>query len=453
MPIVTLPNNWAPRPYQRRIWSYLENGGKHAEWVAHRRSGKDEVALHRTACAAFERVANYWHMLPEYAQARKAIWDAVNPHTGRRRIDEAFPHALRARTNAQEMLIEFKNGAIWQVAGSDNYDRLVGSSPAGVVFSEWALADPAARAFIRPMLLENGGWQLYITTPRGRNHAHRTYEGAKTTPGAFAELLTVDDTGVFTAEALERERLALIADFGEDEGESIFQQEYYCSFDAAILGAFWAAELDALERAGRITEVEVDPELPVHTAWDLGYTDDTAIWFWQQHLGEIRVVDCHASSGRGWDYYADLIKSKGYRYGEHWLPHDARARTLASQGRSIEEMARSSFGQAKVRIVPNLSVQDGIQAARRMMAHTWFSDALRDDIEALRQYRREWDDKTKSFRPRPLHDWTSHRADAFRMMAVVWKEIYPSAELPKRARFANEMTFNDLWRLDEQWQN
>lgn len=449
MPIVTLPNNWRPRHYQRNLWRYLENGGLHAEWIVHRRGGKDEVALHRTACAAFERVANYWHMLPEYAQARKAIWDAVNPHTGKRRIDEAFPRELRARTNAQEMLIEFKNGSIWQVAGSDNYDRLVGSSPAGVVFSEWALADPAARAFIRPMLLENGGWQLYITTPRGRNHAYRSFNNAKETPGSFAELLTVEQTGVFDADALERERLALIADYGEDEGESLFRQEYYCSFDAAIMGAFWAAEIERLEQAGRVTRVEYDDALPVHTAWDLGYTDDTAIWFWQQHLGEVRVIDCHASSGKPWDYYAELVKAKGYQYGNHWLPHDARAKTLASGGRSIEEMARHAFGMSRVRIVPNLSVQDGIQAARRVFAHAWFDESLRDDIEALRQYRREWDDKAKAFKPRPLHDWTSHRADAFRMLAVVWKEIYPSEPLQDKPKFANEMTFRDLWALDD----
>jgi len=155
MPEIVLPNNWNPRPYQLQAWRYLENGGRHAELIWHRRSGKDEVALHRAACAAFERVAGYWHMLPEYSQARKAIWDAVNPHTGRKRVDEAFPLELRKATRNQEMIIEFKNGSTWQVVGSDSYNSLVGSSPAGIVYSEWALANPNARAYLRPILAEN----------------------------------------------------------------------------------------------------------------------------------------------------------------------------------------------------------------------------------------------------------------------------------------------------------
>ena len=218
MPTIQLPNNWKPRNYQRPAWDYLEKGGKHAELVWHRRAGKDEVCLHRAACAAFERVANYWHMLPEAAQARKAIWSAVNPHTGKLRIDEAFPLALRESTNNTEMMIRFKNGSSWQVVGSDNFNSLVGSAPAGIVYSEWALANPTARAYLRPILLETGGWQLFITTARGRNHAYTTLKAAQKTPGAFAQILKASDTGVFTAEQLELERLAYMAEFGEDYG-------------------------------------------------------------------------------------------------------------------------------------------------------------------------------------------------------------------------------------------
>jgi hypothetical protein len=154
---IELPAGWAPRGYQKKLWQYLEHGGKRADVAAHRRWGKDDIALNRAACAAFERVGTYWHMLPEAAQARKAIWDAINPHTGRRRIDEAFPKELRANTREQDMLIRFVNGSTWQVLGSDNYDSLVGSPPVGVVFSEWALAKPDAWTYTRPILAENGG--------------------------------------------------------------------------------------------------------------------------------------------------------------------------------------------------------------------------------------------------------------------------------------------------------
>ena len=172
---ISLPNNWQPRDYQRPAWDYLEKGGKLAYVIAHRRWGKDDIALHWTACAAFDRVGTYWHLLPQASQARKAVFEAINPHTGLRRIDEAFPRELRETTRENEMFIRFKNGSTWQVVGSDNYDSLVGSPPVGVVMSEWALAKPQAWAYLRPILKENGGWAAFITTPRGRNHCHRMF--------------------------------------------------------------------------------------------------------------------------------------------------------------------------------------------------------------------------------------------------------------------------------------
>ena len=174
--------------------------------VAHRRWGKDDVALHWTAQEAFRRRGVYWHMLPQASQARKAIWEAVNPHTGIRRINEAFPRELRAATRENEMFIRFKNESTWQVIGSDNYDSLVGSPPIGVVFSEWALAKPQAWAYIRPILAENDGTAFFITTPRGNNHAARMFRSMP--DSAFVEKSTAYDTDVFTKEQLEQERLS-----------------------------------------------------------------------------------------------------------------------------------------------------------------------------------------------------------------------------------------------------
>lgn len=232
---VTIPNNWRPRPYQQKLWAYLERGGKRAYEIAHRRWGKDDVCLHWAAVSALQRVGNYWHMLPEAAQARKAIWDAINPHTGKRRIDEAFPPSIRKRTVDNEMKIEFVNGSIWQVLGSDNYNSYVGSPPVGVVLSEWALADPAAWAYLMPILEENGGWALFITTPRGRNHAEAFYKMARQTPDWFCEKQPASNTGVFSSEQLDRIRSELTAQYGVDEGESKYEQEYECSFDAALV--------------------------------------------------------------------------------------------------------------------------------------------------------------------------------------------------------------------------
>lgn len=450
MPTIQLPNNWRPRGYQMDAWRYLERGGKHAELIWARRHGKDETALHRTACAAFERVANYWHMLPQASQARKAIWDAVNPHTGRRRIDEAFPPGLRAHTRNNEMQIVFKNGSSWQVLGSDNYNSAVGSAPAGIVYSEWALANPAARAYLRPILAENGGWQLFITTPRGKNHAYRTFQAAKKDSTAFAQIITAADSGIFSPEQLMAERQRYIADFGPDFGVAMFEQEYMCSFDAAILGAFYGLQMGELERRGRMGTVVYDDTFPVHTAWDLGYSDDTSIWFYQVVLGEIRLLECYSVNGKDVDHYAEEVKTKPYHYGTHWLPHDAQAKTLASGGKSVQEQLAKHFGWNAIRIVPQLSVQDGIQAVRKMLPNCWF-DAIKceDGIEALSQYQREYDHDKKMFRDAPRHDWCSHLSDAFRMLAIAWKqEPLPKAAQP--TRYATDLTVNEMIRRQTQ---
>ena len=425
-------------------WSYLEKGGRHAELVWHRRSGKDEIALHRAAVAAFERPANYWHMLPEYAQARKAIWDAVNPRTGVRRIDEAFPHEIRQTTREQEMQIVFRNGASWQVVGSDSYNRLVGATPAGVVYSEWALANPAARAYLRPIIAENNGWQVFITTPRGRNHAKSSFEAAQKLPHAFAQKLAATETGVFKADSLDAERQAYIAEWGEHQGLALFDQEYLCSWDAAILGAFYVAEFRKVDAEGRLCPVPYDDAIPVHTAWDLGRTDDTSIWWYQVVGREIHIIDYHSSNGHDVDYYAEVIESRPYAYGKHWLPHDAKAKTLASGGKSILEQLGKRLGVSSLRIVPMLSVQDGIQAVRSMLPRTWFDLKCNDGVEALRQYRREWDEDKKKFDDKPLHDWASNPADAFRMLAIAWRqETQPAKPEPRRDPGIN-MTFRDL---------
>jgi hypothetical protein len=296
------------------LWNYMEGDGKGKRAVAvwHRRAGKDEICLHTAAVKAFERVGNYWHMLPEYSQARKAIWDAVNPHTGKRRIDEAFPPEIRKTTREHEMQIVFKNGSTWQVVGSDSYNRLVGSTPCGVVFSEWSISNPSAWAYIRPILAENGGWAFFIYTPRGRNHGWTTLEGAVENDGWFAQVLTADQTGVFTPEQLASERQEFIRQYGEVEGDSFFRQEYMASFDAALMGAFYGQWMEAADREGRIAEVQA-ANREVFTAWDIGFSDDTVIWFFQlEPMGKLRIIDYYANSGKDIEHYVDILKSKGY---------------------------------------------------------------------------------------------------------------------------------------------
>lgn len=446
---VTLPNGWRPRSYQLDAWNYMERGGRHAELVWHRRAGKDEIALHTTAVKAFERAGCYWHMLPLASQARKAIWTAINGHTGKKRIDEAFPPEIRRRTNDQEMFIEFVNGSTWQVLGSDNYNAMVGSPPVGLVYSEWALANPAARAYLRPIISENQGWEMFITTPRGKNHAYRTLNAARQEKGAFAQILTARETGIFNVEQLDQLKAAYIADFGEDQGLSLFEQEYLCSFDAAVFGAFYAAEFRKIDQEGRICKVAHDPDYPVFTAWDLGRTDDTSIWFFQVVAGEIRIIDFHSSSLKKPSFYAgqicgreaeiDLVGDRvvvamgdvieglehrlAYRYETHFLPHDARAKTLAASGKSIIQQLGAALGLDKMKIAAELSILDGIQAARLIFPRVYFDlERASEGAEALRSYQREWDEDKKMFRDTHLHNWASHPADAFRILAVSFQE-------------------------------
>lgn len=404
------------------LWSYLERGGLRAFEVAHRRWGKDDVMLHRTAVAAFERPAQYWHCLPEYEQARKAVWAAVNPHNGRRRIDEAFPPEIRETKDEQQMFIRFKNGATWQVIGSDRYNSLVGAGTAGVVFSEWALANPSAWAYIRPMLEENNGWAAFITTPRGQNHAKAMYDMAAQNPRWFAEISDVHKTGALTKEQLDESLAEYVAIYGEDLGRAQFEQEYECSFNAAILGAFYAREMRAVRAEGRIRALEPVPGIPVHTAWDIGVRDSTAIWWFQVLGSKLLVVDFYMAHGVGVDHYAEVIEGKPYRRGSDFVPHDAKVKEWGTGRTRVETMA--SLG-LKPELVPAMGKLDGINATRRTLPACIFHPRCEEGIAALEQYRREWDDERKTFKQSEVHDWTSHAADAFRYLAAAWREVKP----------------------------
>jgi hypothetical protein len=379
----------------------------------------------------------YWHMLPEAAQGRKVIWDGID-RQGRRIIDQAIPEAIRKPdgTNKHEMKIELLNGSIWQVVGSDNYNSLIGANPVGIVFSEWSVAKPSAWDYMRPILAENGGWALFIYTPRGRNHGHEIYQIAKNNPAWFAELLTVNETKILPPELIDEERAS-----GMDE--SMIEQEYYCSFEGALVGSYYGKIINELDRAGRIQAVAYDPVVPVHTFWDLGYSDDTAIWFAQIIRGEVHVIDYYASQGHDIQHYVDLIRAKGYQYALwHWIPHDARAKTLSANGRSTEQQL-NALG-LKTRIVPQLSVQDGIQAARVTLPQCWFDlERTKDGVEMLRQYQREWDEDNRMFKDHPKHDFSSHAADAFRYLSLAWREeIAPKP--PEPMKFALDQTFNEI---------
>lgn len=433
--IVLPAHGWRPREYQRPAWAALEAGCLRLALAWHRRAGKDDICLHWTAKAAMQRVGGYWHMLPMANQARKAIWDAVNPATGRRRIDDAFPHEIRETTREQDMFIRFVNGSTWQVVGSDNYNALVGSPPVGVVFSEYALSDPSSWAFLRPIMAENGGWALFISTPRGRNHFAKLVEFASRDAHWFGQILTVDQTGAISAEVIARELRELEAERGETEAKALVAQEYYCDFDAAIPGAYYGENMSRAQREGRIGLFPHDPMRPVGTAWDLGSGDSTVIWIYQQQprTNRVRIIDVISGSGVGIDWYAQKLRQRPYVYADHIWPHDGGHGNIRDVGGMTLEATARKLGVTPLRIIErDANIMNGINATRQMLPLCEFNtdpipfpdetpeqarQRMSRALDALRQYRREWDEKLQRFKDTPLHDWASDFADALRYLA------------------------------------
>lgn len=402
---ISLPHNWAPRDYQYPLWKYFQEGGKKASIVWHRRAGKDLFALNHIVTHAHMRKGLYWHILPTYKQGRKIVWNG-STKAGRKFLDH-FPSELIEGSNATEMTIRFKNGSIYQVVGADDPDSLVGSNPVGVVFSEWSLMSPHTYDLIRPILSENEGWALFIFTPRGHNFAKDLHDKAKANPAWFSQTLTVDDTHAVKPELIQDDR-----DMGMPE--ALIQQEYWCSFEAPIEGAYYQNQMIFLQEQNRLTKVPHEPLLPVYTSWDLGMDDATTIWFFQIHHHEIRLIDYYENSGEGLPFYAKML-DKGhrteYRYKNHYFPHDVKVRELGT-GKSRYETLKS-LG-IKPTVVPKVeSIHDRIDDVRNILPKCWIDEEkCKRGIQCLRSYRKKFDETTQTYSTAPLHDWASHGADA-----------------------------------------
>ncbi|WP_051419888.1 hypothetical protein [Paracoccus pantotrophus] len=424
---------WYQQPFYRAL---TEGEIKRAIAIWHRRAGKDEVVLNATRENLFKRPGTYWHCFPEYKQARKAIWNGINAHTGKRRIFESFPQQIIRRMNDDDMFVEFVNGSTWQLLGSDRYDSHVGAGAVGIVYSEWALCNPAAWAYHSPMVRETNGYAAFITTPRGRNHAKKMVDDFRHDPKWFTEILSIEDTGALSPDQLDEALGEYISTHGEDLGRALFEQEYLCSFDIAIMGAYFAHEMRAVRREGRIDPTLEPAEAPVHRAWDLGVRDDTSIWWFQVVGGQVFILDCYSQSGAGVDHYAEVIeeraKEHGWLNGIDFVPHDAKVREWGTGRTRVETM--QSLG-LNPQVVPMATFMDGINAARKTLPRCVFHPRCEDlGIAALEQYRREWDDEKKTFKATDVHDWASHPAAAFRYLSLSWQTIRPEPVKPREVR-------------------
>lgn len=410
--------------------------------VIHRRAGKTVAAVNDLIVGALEcglPRPQFAYVAPFRDQAKRVAWDYLKHY--------AQPF-LAGKPNESELTVPMPNQGKIMLFGADNADALRGIYLDGVILDEFGDFKPSVYGnVIRPTLSDRQGWAVFGGTPKGRNEFWRVREQARTNPDDWFLLeLPASKSGLILESELEQARRQLTPEQ--------FEQEYECDFSAALPGAYFGREMVAAEREGRIGVVDLDENAPVYTAWDIGYRDDTAIWWFQVVRGEIHVFDYHASSGQPISFYADLIASKPCKYRTHWLPHDAKAKTLASGGKSVIEQLAAYLSLDKMAIVPNLGIQDGIQAARKALSICWFDDErCYEGLEALRQYQREYDEDKKAFRERPRHDWTSHPADAFRMLAVAWAgEDAPEKKPEARALGVgpdNKYTIDDAWKDHE----
>ena len=407
--------------------------------VAHRRCGKTVAVLNDTIYRALtegKENAQYAYIAPYYAQAKSIAWSYLL----------RFSAPVRKQANQSELWVELINGAKIRLYGGDNPDALRGNYLDGVVLDEMADMKPNLWGqVVRPLLADRLGWCTFIGTPKGHNGFYDIFSKAEQQQNWYVKVLRASQTKILPQDELDDARSMM----SEDQ----YQAEFECDFESAILGAYYGKEMRELTDSNRITDVDCDAMFKVNTAWDLGYSDDTSIWWYQVVHGEIRVLDYHSSNCETVEYYTDLIKQKkreyGYEYGIHWLPHDARAKTLASGGKSIIEQIGKQIPLESLKIVPSLSLQDGIQASRMALQRSWFDHKCIDGIECLRQYQREYDEDKKVFRDKPRHDWTSHGSDAWRMLAIAWKDEDKAITKDHSIRGVtvgeNDTTLNELW--------
>ena len=418
---------YTPRP------AFLPFHARTERWsclVAHRRAGKTVAAINDILIKALVKKGAYALIAPFRAQIKAVAWEYL----------KHYAHEVTASANEAELLVVLINGASIRLFGADNPDSLRGLGFDGVYLDEYGDFKPSVWGnVIRPTLSDRQGWAVFGGTPKGHNQFHDISRVAQATEGWFYLNLPASKSKLLPDEELAAARVQL----SDDQ----YQQEYECSFEAAILGAYYGEEMRLLTESGRITDIEWQPDLPVYTAWDLGYRDDTAIWWYQLIGDEIHVLDYFGVSGADIPELAAEIGERPYTYARHWLPHDARARTLASGGKSVIEQMGFFLGLSSMGIVADLSVQDGIQAVRMMFPRVWFDKKCSEGIEALRQYQRNYDEDKKAFRRTPRHDWCSHPADAFRMLAVA--EHREVKEELKKGKTLNEITLNELWDYND----
>lgn len=424
-----LPHNFTPRHYQKELFqAFFVERCKRFLLVWHRRAGKDVICINLVLAAAFQRVGNYYYIFPELAQARRDIWEGIDAK-GRPFLD-CIPNHLILKKDSKEMTIKFINGAILRFCGSNRLDSLMGSNPVGIVFSEYSLQKPDVWDLMRPILTEkdNNGWALFQYTPRGMNHGYDLYNAVHANKEWYVDLKDVEHTKrndgdpVVTLEMIESERQAGMC-------EEMIQQEFYCSFTAAVKGAYFAKSLSAAREDGRICNFGIDTSIQVETYWDLGLEDKTAIWWVQRKNNLIDCINYYEMNQEDIQHYIyvleDFRNKNRIVYRAHYAPHDATHKTLAGQGKSIQQQALA-LG-LRFEIVTRCAHKiDAINAVRGIFNRIRIHETnCKQGLACLMQYHSEYDEKNRINHSQPKHDWSSHGADSFMAIGQQFRHENP----------------------------
>jgi hypothetical protein len=390
---------YEPRVQQEEIHHAIEQH-RFTVVVAHRRMGKTVSAINHLIKAAIEcdkPNPRFAYLCPTFSQAKRVAWDYLLEYT----------RPLNATSNISELRVDFWGRRV-SLYGSDNPDSLRGQYFDGVVIDEVGDQNPRIwNEILRPALSDRLGWAAFIGTPKGRNHFSELADRAKSEEGWKYLEFKASQTKIL----LDSELKAAYREMGEDK----YRQEFECDFNSSVEGSYFGKLINDLERDHHITDFPRDDLCRSFTAWDLGMGDSTAIWVAQVVGKEIRLLDCVENHGQALDWYVNWLRDNKYEGFTHILPHDVQVRELGT-GKSRREVLEEAG--LSVTIAPRLSVADGIQAVRRLLPRCWFHPRTKQGLDALRNYRREHDERRQIFYEKPLHDWSSHFSDAFRYLSI-----------------------------------
>lgn len=439
----TISTGYRPRSLQEILHRSLQ---RFNVLVCHRRFGKTVFTINETIDKGLRnplKNPRYAYVAPFYGQAKRVAWDYFKDFT--KNIPGVSVNEADLRIDIPRPHLDDK--VRFSLLGADNPKAIRGIYLDGAVLDEFADMDPTVWSqVIRPALSDRLGWAIFIGTPSGRNHFYKLYHAAKEEPDWFTAMYKASNTGIIPESELKAAKITMT--------EEEYEQEFECSFTAALIGSYYGKYMETAEKEGRITSVPYDPAVPVDTFWDLGIGDELAIWFCQQVGQEIHLIDYMEEGGRGLEWWVQQLRSKPYIYRDINLPHDANARELGT-GKARVETLRGYWPGQRISVLPKWGFDDGVHAVRMILGRCWFDSKKCDrGILALENYQKKWDSKLEVFSDKPLHDWSSHGSDAFRYLAMGYmpeNRRISRQDLPRQAVteydiFGNEQERDERFR-------